>query len=195
MKHIIVGTNRPNSNTKKVALFIQKLYAQKGETVELIDLGDMEMPAIADGASFFGSKPLPPKLHKAVDDVSKSEGLILVCPEYNGGAPGIVKLFIDHWKFPDSFVGRPICYVGLGAGIWGALHPIDHISQIMAYRNAYQFPVRVFMREVNKLMTGDEVTDPFTLNLLNQQVEEFPKFCRALKAEGLDANSLIAKKK
>lgn len=194
MKHIIVGTNRPGSYTRKVALFIQKLYTQKGETVGLIDLGELEMPTVADGTFFFQAKPAPAKLQKAIDDVSTSDGLIIVCPEYNGGMPGILKLFIDHWKFPNSFVGRPVCWVGLGAGIWGALHPVDHLQQIFAYRNAYQFPVRVFMREVSKLMTGDEVTDPFTLNLLQQQVEEFPKFCRALKAEGLDANSLIAKK-
>lgn len=195
MKHILVGTNRPNSNSKKVALFVQRLYAQRGEAVEILDLADAGLEQVAGGDYFFGVKPLPPSVQKFVDAVNSSEGLIMVVPEYNGGMPGILKLFIDHWKFPDSFIGRPVCFIGLGAGIWGGQRPIEHLSQIFAYRNAYQFPVRVFMREVNNILKDGEVVDPLVLRLLQQQVDEFPKFCQALKTEALDANSVIAKPK
>ena len=47
-------------------------------------------------------------------------------------------------KFPESFEKRPVCFTGLGAGIWGALRPVEQLQAIFGYRNAYLFPERVF---------------------------------------------------
>jgi NAD(P)H-dependent FMN reductase len=193
MKYIIVGTNRPDSNSKKIAVFVQKLFRLKGEEVSIIDLAEIEVDQ-AHGDHFGGKTPLPPKLQTAIENVSTSEGLIFVIPEYNGSMPGVLKLFVDLWKFPQSFEGRPIAFIGLG-GMWAGLRPVEHMMQVMSYRNAYLFPIRVFLRDVWKLINSEGVLeDPIVLGLLNQQVEGFQKFCRALQTEGLDANSLNAKR-
>ncbi len=193
MKHIIVGTNRKNSASKKVALYVQRLYEEKNEQVQLMDIADLELELIGAGEHLGKAQPLPPKIKKAIDDLTSSEGLIFVVPEYNGGIPGALKTFIDHWNFPATFVSRPVCYVGVSTGVWGALRPIEHLSQVMAYRNSYQYPVRVYIREVHKCFNEGYPVDPMVEKLLRQQVEEFPKFCRALHAEGLDANALLAR--
>lgn len=191
MKHIIIGTNRPHSNSKKIALFVQKLYEQKGEKVNLLDLAEIEVEQI-HGAHLDGKHPLPLKLQAAIEAVSTSEGIIFVIPEYNGSMPGVLKAFVDQWKFPQSFEGRPVAFIGLG-GMWAGLRPVEHMMQVMSYRNAYLFPIRVFMRDVWKLITpAGAIEDPIVLGLLNQQVESFQKFCRALSSEKLDANSLNA---
>ncbi len=193
MKHIIIGTNRPDSNSKKVALFVQKLYEQKGENVELLDLADIEIDQ-THGGHFGGKTALPQKLHAAIESITSSEGLIFIIPEYNGSMPGVLKSFIDYWKFPQSFEGRPVAFIGLG-GLWAGLRPVEHMMQVMSYRNAYLFPIRVFMRDVWKLINKEGlIEDPVILGLLNQQVEGFQKFCRALKSEGLDANHLNSKR-
>lgn len=193
MKHIIIGTSRPHSNSKKVAQFVQRLYEQKGEKVKILDMAEIEIEQ-AHGGHFGGKTPLPPKLHAAIKDVTESEGLIFVIPEYNGSMPGVLKAFVDYWQYPNSFEGRPVAFIGLG-GMWAGLRPVEHMMQVMSYRNAFLFPVRVFMRDVGKLIDKDGVIeDPIILGLLSQQVEGFQKFCRALQSEGLDANSLNSKR-
>ncbi|MFN8791674.1 MAG: NADPH-dependent FMN reductase [Bdellovibrionales bacterium] len=191
MLHIIVGTNRPQSMTKQVSLAVQKMFEAQGHSVGLIDLADLQLETVAAGDYLLGAKPLPAVLQKAVDTVKTSEGLIVITPEYNGGMPGALKTFIDHWKFPESFVGRPVAFIGLAAGIWGGQRPVEHLSQIFAYRSAYQFPVRVFLPGINKIFVNGEITEPNAQKLLKQLVEEFPRFCQALKSAKLDSNSRL----
>lgn len=193
MKHIIVGTSRPDSNSKKVALFVQRLFALKGEKVEVIELAEIDIDQ-AHGGHFGGKTPLPPKLNASIEALTASEGIIFVIPEYNGSMPGVLKAYVDYWKFPHSFEGRPVAFIGLG-GMWAGLRPVEHMMQVMSYRNAFIFPTRVFMRDVWKLIDKEGVIeDPIILGLLNQLVDGFQKFCRALHAEGLDANSLNAQR-
>ncbi len=188
MKQIIVGTHRPDSNSKKVALFVQKLYEEKGEKVGIIDLAQIDIEQ-SHGGHFGGKAPLPAKLKAAIDTIATSEGLILIIPEYNGSMPGVLKSFIDYWKYPESFEGRPVAFIGLG-GMWGGLRPVEHMMQVMSYRNAYLFPIRVFMQNVWKIVTAEgNIEDTNVVTLLKQQVEDFQKFCKALQSQGLDANS------
>jgi chromate reductase len=189
MKHIICGTNRPDSNSFLVSQFIQKLYKNTGETVGLIALKDLEIGQLGPD-HLSGKQSLPANIIKAVSEVTGSDGLIVVCPEYNGGMPGALKTFIDFWKFPESFESRPVCYIGVSAGQWGALHPIDHLVQIFGYRNAYQFPQKVYLKEIHKILKNGSIEDPNLLKMLENQVTGFQKFCSALKAAGLDANSV-----
>ena len=153
MKYIIVGTSRPDSNSKKVALFVQKLFEQKGEKVGILDLAEIDIDQ-AHGGHFGGKTPLPAKLNAAIEAITTSEGLIFVIPEYNGSMPGVLKAFVDYWKYPHSFEGRPIAFIGLG-GMWAGLRPVEHMMQVMSYRNAFLFPIRVFMRDVWKLINKE----------------------------------------
>ena len=60
-----------------------------------------------------------------------SDGVHLVTPEYNGGAPGVLKYFIDMLKFPEAFEQRPVAFTGLAAGQWGALRPVEQLAAII----------------------------------------------------------------
>ncbi len=178
MKHIIVGTNRKDSKSKVVALFVQKLYLEQGERVEIIDLADLNWSALQHGSYGEISEP---SFKKAVEDVLTSEGLIMIVPEYNGSYPGALKYFIDYWKYPDAFLGKPVSFIGLG-GVFGGLRPVEHLQQIFSYRNGYLFPERVFLMNVWKLLDQGEIKDPLLLTLMKNQVTGFQKFCRALKS-------------
>ena len=109
--------------------------------------------------------------------ILESSGLVVVTPEYNGSMPGVLKVFIDHLKFPESFEARPVCFVGLSAGMWGALRSVEQLQQIFGYRNAYLFPERVFMPGIGKLLNeAGQLTDPELLKRLHQQVRGFAGF-------------------
>jgi NAD(P)H-dependent FMN reductase len=191
MKYIISGTNRPQSRSRQLAGLIQSLYRAEGEEVEIIDLAKLPLHLL-DGSHY--GKDTPPGVQEAIAKVGTSEGLIIVCPEYNGSMPGALKYFIDHWKYPESFEHRPVCFVGLG-GLFGGLRPVEHLQQVFGYRNAYVFPQRVFLSNVWNTLKDGHLNDKMAMTLLENQAKGFTKFCRALQSEGLDANGLRASNK
>lgn len=192
MKYIIAGTDRPGSSTLKLSKYIQGIYKNLGEDVEIIDL--VEVKEHLNTGPHYGKDE--PGIRTYLDKIAQSEGLIMVCPEYNGSLPGILKYFIDHWRFPESFEYRPVCFVGLSAGMFGGLRPVEHLQQIFSYRNAFMFPERVFVMASHKVIGADgNVQDEAIKSLLVQQAVNFGKFTKALSVAKLDANSVIAMKK
>ncbi len=187
MKYIIAGTDRPDSTTLKVAKHIQSIYQKLGESVEIIDLKEVKQHLHGDLQYGKPSDAFRPYIEK----VLSSDGLIIICPEYNGSMPGILKYFIDHLKFPESFEYRAVCFVGLG-WMFGGLRPVEHLQQIFGYRNAFIFPERVFMMNAPKMVNAEgELLDDNIKKLLSKQAEGFQKFANALKAYKLDANSVL----
>ena len=107
---------------------------------------------------------------------------MVVTPEYNGGMPGVLKYFIDMLKFPESFERRPVCFVGLAAGVWGALRPVEQLQMIFGYRNAHIFPERVFIPGVGSVINSEgQVSDPEIVKRLRKQAQGFTDFVARLK--------------
>lgn len=175
---IISGTNRPGSNTRKVVAHIEEIYRKLNVVTQLVDLAHLP-PAIFDPGSY-AEKPAAFK--PFADTILAAKGLVLVTPEYNGGMPGILKYFIDMLKFPESFEARPVCFVGLAAGRWGALRPVEQLQTIFGYRNAYLFPQRVFLPSIYDLLNeAGEISDPEITERLEAQAREFVGFVRRVK--------------
>jgi chromate reductase, NAD(P)H dehydrogenase (quinone) len=175
---LIVGTNRPGSNTRKVARHLEEIYAVLKVPLHVLDLAQMPAEIFSPGS--YAEKPK--SFQPFSDAVLRSAGLHVVTPEYNGSVPGVLKYFIDMLKFPESFERRPVCFTGLGAGIWGALRPVEQLQAIFGYRNAYLFPERVFLPRINDLL--DEagcLKDPELLQRLKSQAEGFVEFVERLQ--------------
>ena len=179
---IISGTNRPGSNTRKVTARVEAIYKSLGVQTQLLDLADMP-PEIFSPASY-AEKPAAFK--KFTDAILASDGLVVVTPEYNGGIPGILKYFIDMLPFPESFERRPACFVGLAAGIWGALRPVEQLQAVFGYRNAYIFPERVFMPGVGKLLNeAGQFVNPEMEKRLEKQATGFVSFVESVRGKKL----------
>jgi chromate reductase len=179
---IISGTNRPGSNTRKVTAQVEGIYQSLGVKTHRLDLA--ELPPEMFSPTAYAEKPAA--LKKFTDAILAADGLVIVTPEYNGSLPGILKYFIDMLPFPESFEQRPVCFVGLAAGIWGALRPVEQLQAIFGYRNAYIFPERVFMPGINKLLdeTG-RFTSPDIEKRLTNQAAGFVGFVEKLRAKKL----------
>lgn len=191
MKYIISGTNRPGSRTRQISNLIQGLYQELGEQVEILDLAELPYQELT--GLQYGDSAIHLAWSKAIEKVTGADGLIFVVPEYNGSFPGALKYFIDHWRFPESFESRPVCYVGLG-GLFGGLRPVEHLQQVMGYRNAFQFPSRIFLMNIFKTLKEGKLEDPFALQLLRAQALGFQKFVKGLEDQELDANALNRKR-
>lgn len=178
MLTLLVGTNRPASNTRKVATQVEEIYAKLNVPLRVLDLA--QLPPEIFSASSYAEKPK--SFSPFSDGVLQSSGLHVITPEYNGSVPGVLKYFIDMLKFPESFERRPVCFTGLAAGIWGALRPVEQLQAIFGYRNAYIYPERVFMPQINNLLDANgKLKDAELLKRLKSQAEGFVAFVERLQ--------------
>ncbi|HEX9782752.1 MAG TPA: NAD(P)H-dependent oxidoreductase [Opitutaceae bacterium] len=179
MLTLIIGTNRPGSNTAKIAREVISAYGTLGEELQIVNLADL--PPEIFSPSSYAEKPAV--FRPFVDKILGSEGLIVVTPEYNGGIPGVLKYFIDMLPFPESFEARPVCFVGLAAGQWGALRPVEQLQAIFGYRNAYIYPVRVFVPGVEAVVDeAGQLTDGALRKRLAKQAAGFAAFARTIRS-------------
>jgi NAD(P)H-dependent FMN reductase len=178
MMTLLIGTNRPGSNTRKVARHLEEIYAELKVPLHVLDLAQLP-PEIFSPASYAEK---PKSFQPFSEAILRSSGLHIVTPEYNGSLPGVLKYFIDMLKFPESFSKRPVSFVGLSAGIWGALRPIEQLQAIFGYRNAYIFPERVFLPQINGLLDdAGRLKDLEAVQRLKNQAEGFVDFVERLK--------------
>ncbi len=158
-------------------MHIAEMYETLGFPLRILDLAELP-PEIFDPSCYTKK---PSSFQPFSEAILEAKGLIIVTPEYNGSMSGVLKYFIDMLKFPESFANRPVCFVGLSASRWGALQPVEQLQQIFGYRNAYIFPDRVFLPNINSLLDASgHVVDPELLGRLNKQARGFMKFVEKL---------------
>lgn len=167
---IIAGTNRPNSNTLKVAKYYQNQLSKKGLETTLLDLQNLPANFIAN--DLYGEKSSDfEKIQKLVAQTSK---FLFVIPEYNGSYPGILKTFIDACSFPESFYDKKACLVGLSSGKYGNIRGIEHFNGVCAYLHLHVMPLRIHISYIkNELNENGELFMEDTLKFTNQQMEKF----------------------
>ena len=177
---IIAGTNRRGSLSSVFANEIASIYSRLDVQSKVLELADLPLETFSPDA--YADKPA--KVLDFTQHVLSSSGLVMIVPEYNGSMPGALKLFIDLLPYPDSFEERPVCYVGIASGQFAGLRPVEHLQQVFGYRNAYNFPRRVFVPSVHQVASAENgVTDEGLKARLTDQAEKFLNFCRSLGKE------------
>ena len=177
---IISGTDRPNSNALRVSKYVQKQYQKEGVDVQIIDLQDFPIDKVVGGK--YGQDL--PKVDAFVDQAVQADGLVIVCPEYNGGYPGILKLFIDYMPFPGSLEKKPIAMIGEANGAFGAMRAVEQLQQVVGYRNAHVYPERVFISNVHESFDEETgISNELQQELLESQIAQFPQFIRNLQGD------------
>tara|TARA_B100000579_G_scaffold431226_1_gene445926 strand:- start:994 stop:1536 length:543 start_codon:yes stop_codon:yes gene_type:complete len=174
---IIVGTNRTGSVSAQVAAFVAKVYDELGINNSVLDIADLPPETFSPNA--YVEKP--PRIVEFTEQILASSGLFVITPEYNGSMSGALKLFIDMLPFPESFEDRPVSYIGISAGQFGGLRPVEHLQQVFGYRNALNFPRRVFIPAIGSVMKqsgGLEASDYG--KRIREQAKSFTEFCKAL---------------
>ena len=172
---LLVGTNRPGSNSQKIALELDAMYKSLDIDVAMLELLNLPAELFQPGA--YAEKPEAFK--PFVEKILSAKGLHIVVPEYNGGFPGVLKYFIDMLPFPESFEGRAVAFTGVAAGMFGALRPVEQLQQIFSYRNGYLYPNRVFVPAVGSVLDDSgKLTDEKLNEQLLAQAEGFSKFVK-----------------
>ena len=174
---IIVGTNRTGSVTAQVAAFVSTVYDELDIANRVLDIA--ELPPETFSPEAYAEKP--PRVVEFTDQILASSGLVVVTPEYNGSMAGALKLFIDMLPFPESFEDRPVSYIGIAAGRFGALRSVEHLQEVFGYRNALNFPRRVFIPAIGSIMKAEGGLEGHDFgDRIRQQAKGFTAYCRSL---------------
>lgn len=176
--NILSCTDRPGSNAMRVARQLEPIYRSEGAETQLLTLADFPMKEIAGGR--YGDDI--PSVDAFNENVLSGDGLVMVVPEYNGGFPGILKVFIDYLPFPEAFQERPIALVGEAAGYFGALRPVEHLQDLLIYRKAHVYPERVFLPRIKSILDKKgAITDENKQQRLEQQAAGFVGFVSEIR--------------
>jgi NAD(P)H-dependent FMN reductase len=170
---LLIATNRPGSNTAKVAAHVLEIYKEKGVPLHVVDLHTL--PPEIFSPSSYAEKPA--SFTPFQEAISKASGIVVVTPEYNGSFPGVFKYFVDMLKFPESFAGKPFAFVGLSAGTGGAVRPVEQFSTLVAYLRGGLYPGSVFIPGIHgHLDEQGRLKTPELVERIGKQAEGFAKF-------------------
>lgn len=173
---VVAGTNRPDSNTLKVAQQVVAAGSRGGARVELLDL--RELPPALFAPEAYVTKPL--EFQRFQDAILGARGAVFVVPEYNGGIPGVLKYFIDMLRFPESLEELPVAFVGLSAGRWGGLRPVEQLTAIVQYRNALVYGRRLLLDRVHERLDADGALAAEVHERLERLIAGFVRFAEAV---------------
>ncbi len=170
---IIAGTNRPNSNTLKVAKYYQKQLLAKGLSTELLDLQNLPENFIEN--DLYGIRS---SAFQTIQNLTaRTKKFLFVIPEYNGSFPGVLKTFIDACAFPESFYDKRACLVGISSGKYGNIRGIEHFSGVCAYLHLHVMPLRLHIPNIkNELNEEGNLFMEDTLKFTNQQMDKFIEY-------------------
>jgi chromate reductase, NAD(P)H dehydrogenase (quinone) len=175
--HILSSTDRPNSNAMKVSKYAQSIMSEQAET-KIFSLMDFPFADVVGGK--YGETPQSVKEFN--DRFLEADGFLFVIPEYNGGFPGVLKLFFDYLPFPKALELMPVSLIGEAAGAFGALRPVEQFEQLLKYRKAHIYPERMFIQRVNDTFNPETgLSNEKLQKLFLSQLKNFPGFVERVK--------------
>ena len=173
MVTIISGTNRPGSNTLKVAKYYQKVLSEKGLQANIFSLE--QLPETLISSDLYGKRS--PEFEPIQELMTKTNKFLFIIPEYNGSFPGVLKTFIDACQFPDSFYDKKAALVGISSGKYGNIRGIDHFGGVCSYLHLNVLPLRIHISTIKmELNELEDFVKEDTIKFTNQQMDKFIAF-------------------
>ncbi len=166
MYTIISGTNRPDSNTLKIAREYRKLLLQKGQEAHLLSL---------EGLDVLMPNPVFAEVEREL--LIPIPKFIFISPEYNGSIPGVLKAMFDISDIQKSWWNKRALMTGVSTGRAGNLRGMEHLTGILNFMKVTVHHNKLPISVVNTLLNpAGEITDARTLDAINSQLDEFIKF-------------------
>jgi NAD(P)H-dependent FMN reductase len=162
--NILVASNSSKSINLKLGSLIKEV---SGVTTNLRTINDFEVPIFS-----FDTNTVPPKVDAFNAWVKKSDGLIIVCPEYNHSMPGVLKNLLD-WSFVKKeaiWSFKPVFLASTSTSKMGGYRALATLKIVLESTKALVF--NEFFTKENGMT---EISDAKKKNL-QELIVEFTKF-------------------
>ena len=172
MTTILSTTNRPHSNTYKVAREYLRHLEGHGEEVLLADL--MELPEEVVRPDAYDH---PGPAFRAWQEryLFPADKFVFVLPEYNGSIPGILKLMIDTSDIKRAFRGKRALLVGVATGRAGNLRGMDHMTAVLHHMKMTVHHNQLPISKVTDMMDAEGRFLAPTERVVTAQIDEFTR--------------------
>lgn len=171
---IIVGTNRANSNSKKIALQYKELLSEKKVDSSIIDLANLPSDFLATG--LYENIGTNVDFIPVMNHMKDSQKFIFIVPEYNGSFPGVLKVFLDGLEFPGTLKGKKCALVGISSGVQGGVIAMSHLTDIFNYLGMHVMANKPKLMQINGKMENGKLIDPSYLRRINEQIDALIEF-------------------
>lgn len=167
---IICGTNRPNSNSSKVAKYYGSQLAAKGVDYQYFSLEDVPQDVFVktmyDGNTHEGLNAIQDNILK------KATKFVFVYPEYNGSYPGILKAFIDATDIVNCWHNKKAALVGVAAGRAGNLVGLDQFTTVLNHIKINVLHNKLPMSGIDGILDEHgNVVNEESVKVINQQID------------------------
>ena len=170
----IVGSVRKDSIHRQIFNHYREISSDQFELSE----GVIQGIPIYDGEN--SDNPLVIRL---AEQVTQSDGVIFITPEYNYSIPGVLKNSIDWLSRvnPQPFAGKPVTIIGASPGNVGTARMQYHLRQVGVFLDMHFMnkPEVMIAGAMNKLVDG-KISDNSTVEFLHSHAEAFKSFCSRL---------------
>jgi chromate reductase, NAD(P)H dehydrogenase (quinone) len=163
---IISGTNRKDSNTRKVAHQYHDGLSERNIHSEILTLEDMDLSRHTPAFDAMEKQTLQP-----------AKKFIFIAPEYNGSIPGVLKTLLDLSDYKKTWQWKKALLVGISTGRSGNVRGLEHLTSILNFMKVVVHPNKLPISSVHQLLNGKKVIDDTdTVSAINTQIDEFIKF-------------------
>ncbi|MDH7448104.1 NADPH-dependent FMN reductase [Aquimarina sp. 2201CG14-23] len=160
MKKIIIlsGSIRDGRKSHFVAQYLQEKFLETDHiNSTLLDLKEYPFP-IMEIRMNQTTEP-PEKLEEFSSLLSKSDGIIIVSPEYKNGIPGALKNALDYLD-PQIFKHIPLGIVTVSSGGFGGLYCLSQLRLVGLALGGIPIPEKLCISKVQEVFdTSGKLTD------------------------------------
>ena len=171
---IIVGTNRPNSMSRKIAEYYQNILAQRNTESLILDL--VELPHDFTVSALYENTGKNDQFNSLKALLETTDKFIFIVPEYNGSYPGVLKAFIDGLPYPNSFSNKKAALVGLSSNMQGAAIAMSHLNDVFSYLGMNTLALRVKLAQIRSHYSDQVISNALYKELIEIQAEQMIRF-------------------
>jgi NAD(P)H-dependent FMN reductase len=151
---IIAGSHRANSESDRVASFVQGQLNSLGVSASVVSLAGNPLP-LWDESVWGGAEEWKEAWNPIAESLQQSEAFVVVAPEWAGMVPPGLKNFFLLCGVKE--VGhKPALIVSVSAGVGGS-YPVAEL-RVSSYKNnrLVYIPEHVIIRNVGEMLHGSE---------------------------------------
>jgi NAD(P)H-dependent FMN reductase len=171
VKIIIISSSiRDQRNSHKVSLYFRNYIVEnKLADVEILDLKEFNFPLFTERLRYL--KDPPPAVLEFAASIEKSDGVIIITPEYNGGYPASLKNVID--LLHKEWIRKPVGIATVSDGNFGGSQVITSLQFVLWKMKAHVITERFIVPNV--VNNFDENGRPFDKESTDRRASVFIK--------------------
>lgn len=171
---IVVGTNRKNAISRKIADIYQQLLHQKQADAQILDLS--ELPKDFIYTALYENIGKNEAFNQFKQTIESTDKFVFIVPEYNGSFPGVLKAFIDGLEYPSVLANKKGALVGIAAGMQGGAIALSHMTDVLNYLGVNVLALKPKLANIYRHMKDNQLTNNLYMELLETQAEQLIAF-------------------